>query len=162
MATSTKDYISVLNDLIETCKDGEKGFREAAEVLQNSTLRGLFDEYSRQRSQCMNELQREVTRLGGEPEQSGSVSATMHRGWINVKSAITGKDDHAILAEAERGEDAAVKAFQEALGKNLPADVRSIVERQYQKIQEAHRRIRSLRDGMKTSRTPDLETTRSR
>lgn len=147
MATaSTKDYISVLNGLIETCKDGEEGFRKAAEGVTRSDLRSLFNEYSRERGQFASELQVEVARIGGDPEKSGSVSGAMHRGWLDIKSAVSGKDDHAILEEAERGEDVAVKSYQDALGKDLPSDLRSIVAEQFSHIQQCHNRIRSLRD----------------
>jgi uncharacterized protein (TIGR02284 family) len=141
-----KDYISTLNGLIETCKDGEQGFRDAAEGVQRSDLKSLFNEYSRQRAQFASELQMEVARIGGSPETSGSVAGAIHRRWIDVKSAVSGKDDHAILEEAERGEDSAVKNYQEALAADLPADLRSIVQKQSEKVLETHNRIRSLRD----------------
>ena len=70
----------------------------------------------------------------------------MHRGWVNLKSALTGRDDHAILAECERGEDSAVRSYQDALAHDLPSDVRSSVEEQYRQVLEAHNRVKSLRD----------------
>jgi uncharacterized protein (TIGR02284 family) len=146
MANSTDDFISCLNGLIETCKDGERGFRDAADGITRADLKAVFDEYSRQRTQFANELQRHVSRLGGEPEKSRSASGAMHRGWINLKAAITGKDDHAILSEAERGEDAAVKSYQRAMEEDLPSDLRSVVEQQYRQILESHNRIKALRD----------------
>jgi uncharacterized protein (TIGR02284 family) len=157
MADSTTDFISTLNDLIETCKDGEQGFRDAADGVTRSDLRSLFSEFARQRTQFANELQVQVSRLGGDPEKGGSVSGSLHRGWINLKSAITGKDDHAILAECERGEDAAVKSYQSALERDLPSDLRSIVERQYNDILDCHNRIKAMRDqsGTTSSRVAD-------
>lgn len=154
---STKDYISTLNNLIETLKDGEQGFRKAAEDVKSSNLRSVFSEYSSQRSQFASELQMEVTRLGGDAEKSGSVAGAMHRGWIDVKSAVTNRDDHNILEEAERGEDVALKSFQKALAEELPSDLRSIVEQQYRHIQQAHDRIRSLRDSTEGTQTPYSE-----
>lgn len=150
MAESTNDFISTMNDLIETCKDGEQGFRDAADAVTSSDLRSICNEYARQRSQFASELQVLVSRLGGDPEKSGSVSGSLHRGWINLKSAITGKDDHAILAECERGEDSAVKNYQTALQMDLPSDLRSIVERQYSDILSAHNQIKSMRDSSGT------------
>src|SRR4051794_35979587 len=91
MANSTNEFISTMNDLIETCKDGEQGFRDAADAVTRTDLRSLFNEYARQRSQFASELQVQVSRIGGDPEKSGSVSGSLHRGWINLKSAITGK-----------------------------------------------------------------------
>ena len=151
MANSTDDFISVMNDLIETCKDGEQGYRDSADGASRADLKAVFNEYARQRTQFANELQRTVARLGGEPEMSGSAAGAIHRGWINLKAAITGKDDQAILNEAERGEDAAVKSYQEALEEDLPSDLRSIVEEQYRQILAAHNRIKSLRDGSAVS-----------
>ena len=146
MAESTREYISTLNDLIQTCKDGEEGFRDSAEHVQMQDLRSIFNEYSRQRIQFATELQTLVSRIGGKPAEGGSVSGSLHRGWVNLKSALTGRDDHAILAECERGEDAAVRNYQDALAHDLPSDVRSVVEEQYRQILSAHNRIKSLRD----------------
>lgn len=159
VANSTKDFTSWLNDLIETCKDGERGFRDAADGVKSTSLKTIFNEYARQRTQFASELQNLVSRLGGDPQTSGSASAALHRGWMDLKSAITGKDDHAILAECERGEDAAVKNYQKVLAEDLPSDIRSIVESQYRQILEAHNRIRALRDGTDTGTTVDTTTT---
>jgi uncharacterized protein (TIGR02284 family) len=139
------NVISVLNNLIETCKDGQNGFQTAAEGVKRSDLKTLFGQYSQQRAQFAGELQAEVLRLGGDPEKTGSVAATLHRGWMNIKSAVTGEDENAVLAEAERGEDSAVANYKDALAdQNLPADIRSIVERQSAQVKEAHDRIRNL------------------
>ena len=112
--------ISVLNNLIETCKDGEQGFRTAAESLKSPETKAKFLEYARQRGEMARQLQAEVRKLGGDPEKTGSVTASVHRGWIDIKSAILGKDDHGIIAEAERGEDVAKAAYESALKENLP------------------------------------------
>ena len=148
MAASTRDFVSVLNDLIEVCKDGERGFREAAEGVQNHELRTIFEKYSRQRAGFAAELQVEVSRIGGSPEKSGSAAGALHRGWINLKAAITGKNDHAILEEAERGEDVAVAGYRDALSKDLPSDFVAIIRKQYDAVQVGHREIRTLRDSV--------------
>src|SRR5688500_13400194 len=122
--------ISTLNDLIQTCKDGELGFRTAAEGLKSTDIKATFLEYSRQRAEMVRELQNEVRRLGGDPEKAGSVSGSLHRGWLDIKSAITGKDDHAIVAEAERGEDVAKAAFENALKEPLPATAQTVIQQQ--------------------------------
>lgn len=138
------NVISTLNNLIETCKDGENGFRTAADGVKNGELKTLFLTYSQQRAQFAAELQQEVRNLGGDPEKTGSVAATLHRGWINIKSTVTGEDEGAIISECERGEDSAVKNYQEALKENLPTNINSIIERQYTQVKEAHDRIRAL------------------
>ena len=151
MATDNDNVISTLNNLIETCKDGENGFRTAADGVKNSELKTLFNTYSQQRAQFAAELQSEVRNLGGDPENTGSVAATLHRGWINIKSTVTGEDEAAVIAECERGEDSAVEHYQEALSdQSLPVQVREVVQRQYVAVQAAHDRVRDLRDAMKS------------
>jgi uncharacterized protein (TIGR02284 family) len=145
MGTDNDNAISTLNNLIETCKDGQSGFQSAAEGVRNNDLKTLFHNYSQQRAQFAGELQAEVRRLGGDPEQTGSLAASLHRGWINIKSAVTGEDENAVISECERGEDSAVKNYEDALSdEHLPADLRSIIERQFMQIKGAHDRIRSL------------------
>ncbi len=141
---SNEEVISTLNNLIETCRDGQNGFQTAAEGVRRSELKTLFHSYSQQRARFVGELQDEVRRLGGDPEDTGSVAATLHRGWIDIKSAVTGQDDGAILSECERGEDSAVANYRAALDTDLPANVRTLVERQFGEVKEAHDRIRSL------------------
>jgi len=143
--TSNDDAISVLNDLIETNKDGEEGFRTAAEAVQNSELKTLFNMYAQQRARFGSELNNEVLRRGGQPSTSGHVSASLHRGWINLKQAITGKSESAIVDECERGEDAAKSNYESALKKNLPSDLLSVVETQFGEVKSAHDRIRDLK-----------------
>ncbi len=144
--------ISVLNNLIETCKDGELGFRTAADGLQSADIKAKFLEYSRQRGEMARALQNEVRRLGGDAEKSGSVSGSMHRGWLDIKSAITGKNDHAIAAEAERGEDVAKSAYDNALKETLPGTALTVVQQQAAKVRQAHDNVRDIRDREKVAR----------
>ena len=138
---------TVLNNLIETLKDGQEGFKQAAEGVSDPKLKSLFSDYSHQRSRFATALQSEARRHGEtEPETSSSATGALHRGWINLKSAVTGGDDHAILAECERGEDSAVEAYKEALDNGLSPSAQELVSRQFAEIKAAHNRIRSLRD----------------
>ena len=142
-----QEVISAINNLIETLKDGEKGFKEAADAVQDPELKALFREYSQQRSRFVNQLQTQARTLGeSDPEKSSSAAGAMHRAWINLKSAITSGDDHAILAECERGEDSAVKQYEEALDDGLTAPISDIVSEQYIEVMAAHDRIKELRD----------------
>jgi uncharacterized protein (TIGR02284 family) len=140
----TDKVISILNGLIETCKDGEEGFKTAAEGLQDSQVKSLFQQYARQRGEMARELQGEVRRLGGDPEKSGSIAGAAHRGWINIKSVVTGKDDGSIIAEAERGEDSAKKMYDEALQAPLFTQTLALVREQSMKVHNAHDRVRGL------------------
>jgi uncharacterized protein (TIGR02284 family) len=143
-ADSVDETSSTLNQLIQTCKDGEKGFAAAAEAVSDPNLRHLFQSYSQQRSEFAAELELEVRRMAKEPSQEGHMAAALHRGWMDLKAAVSGRDEGAVIAECERGEDLAVKAYQQALNAPIPADLRAMVERQFIKIQEAHDQVRSL------------------
>ena len=143
---SNDSVISTLNNLIEVCRDGQQGFKEAAEGVERSDLKTLFYSFSQQRGEFTGILQELVRSLGGEPETTGSISGAVHRGWINIKSAITGKDEAAILNECERGEDLAKEAFADAAGDALPANIADIIAQQSHAIIAAHNRIKELRD----------------
>ncbi len=139
-----KDVISTLNTLIETCRDGEQGFRTAAENLKDTQVKSFFTEKAQERAKFAEELKEEVQRLGGRPDEGGSTAGAAHRGWMNIKAAVTGHDDTRIIAEAERGEDVAVATYQTALEQPLPPAVESVVSRQYTHVKEAHDRVRDL------------------
>lgn len=144
--------VSTLNSLIETLKDGQEGFRQASEAVKDSTLKSLFSEYSLQRAKFAGELQNEVIRSLGDnkPEDTSSVAGALHRAWINLKSALTAGDDHAILAECERGEDSAVSEYKKAMeDENLSSPLRDIISRQYTEVKAAHDRVKGLRDSTK-------------
>ncbi len=147
-----KEIISTVNSLIETLKDGQEGFQQASEAVKDSELKSLFNEYSSQRSRFAGELQNQAKQLGeSDPETTSSVAGSMHRAWINLKSAITKGDDHAILAECERGEDSAVSEYKKAMEADLSSPLRETVSRQYSEVKQAHDRVRNLRDSRKKS-----------
>ena len=142
----SKKAVSTLNDLIETCRDGQNGFKEAAENVTSPDLKTFLNQIAMERAQFVNELQLEVRTLGGDPQKSGSATAAMHRGWIDIKGTLTGKDDHSILSECERGEDSAVEAYKDALKLDLPSNIRSTIERQFQSVKLVHDRVKQMRD----------------
>jgi uncharacterized protein (TIGR02284 family) len=142
-----KNQHEIIDDLIETLKDGLEGFKQAAESVKDPQLKSLFSEYSQQRARFAVELRSKAQSPDErESKMSGSAAGALHRGWINLKSAVTQGDDHAILAECERGEDSAVEEFRKALNNGLSAPVQEIVSRQYVQIKEAHDRVKNLRD----------------
>jgi uncharacterized protein (TIGR02284 family) len=155
MAQNNEEIINDLNDLIETCKDGEKGFRAAATRVGEDGdphLRTILNLYAQQRAGFAAELQNEVLRRGGEPAESGHVSATFRRGWLEFKLELGAGPDYnddedyesGILATCEAGDKAAMENYQDVLRKVLPSDLLGLVEKQYREIRHAHDRMRSL------------------
>ena len=145
MTTETQQVSSVLNGLIETCKDGESGFRKAAADVKEASLQSLFSKYSTQRASYAGELQQLVSGLGEKPAAGEHLSAKLHRGWIGLKESVVDDKDRAIIFEAEAGEDAAMKNYNDALKQPLPPSVQAVVQRQFAGVQEAHGMIRDLK-----------------
>ena len=150
-ALSNDDVVDELNTLIETCKDGEYGFRTCAEHVKSSQLRQVFTSRAEECRHAATQLQTLVIRLGGKADTGSSVSGTMHRGWVNLKGLLTGDSDQAALNECERGEDAALARYRDAIKKSLPDDVAAVVQRQYEGVKRNHDQIRTLRDQMRST-----------
>jgi uncharacterized protein (TIGR02284 family) len=140
---SNNEVISILIDLVETCKDGEVCFRNAAENISNSEFRRLFAIFAQQRGQFVQELQAEVHRLGADATKVVGMGGRLHRTWMNLKSSVP-RDEASIIAECQREEESAVNDYQEALNADLPLDVQYVVKRQYMDIKDAYDRIRIL------------------
>lgn len=142
--------VSTLNELIEVSRDGEKGFKAAAEKADDPGLKSLLQDRARSCASATAELQNLVRSLGGKPETSGSVAGAMHRGWVKVRAAV-GDNNIAVLEEVERGEDLAKSAYAKALKADLPAAVRSTIDQQYQGVLRNHDRVRDLRNQFRAS-----------
>ena len=155
MSDINKEAISVLNDLIETSIDGEKGFHTAAEDIKNPEIKAYLLSRSSECKTAVAELQAEVRTLGGDPADSSTVAGGAHRLWVELKAALTGKSDEAVLNEVETGEDHALKAYKEAsqkaTEKNLPVSVTSLIQRQLQGVQANHDKVKALRDTVRAS-----------
>ena len=135
---------SVLNHLIETCKDGERGFRYAANHVRDPNIKALFLEIASEREKFATDLLPHAQRLGGPSDAEGTAAAALHRGWMTVKDALTGHDERAIVGEADRGEEAAEAAYKDAIDGMLPPTVRDLVERQYELVRHSHERVRAF------------------
>ena len=144
------DVVDCLNNLIETSKDGEYGFRTCAERATSGELKSLFTKRAAGCAGAATELQRLVSQHGGKAEDSGSVAGTMHRGWVSVRDAVSGTSDQAILDECERGEDSALAQYRKALKQDLPDAVKQVVQKQMTGVQANHDEVKRLRDAMKS------------
>jgi uncharacterized protein (TIGR02284 family) len=135
---------SVVNHLIETCRDAERGFVSAASHVENPQLKALFMDMARQRAHIADELTPHAQRLGGDAAAEGTGAAALHRRWIDVKSMLKRHDDNAIVAEVERGDGITLHAFQDALEGMLPPDTADVIERFYGELRQAHGTIASI------------------
>jgi uncharacterized protein (TIGR02284 family) len=135
---SPKDVASTLGQLADRAIDGNKGFQEAAENAASADLKARFAKESAVRAEFAAELKGKIKDLGQEADQDGSAEASAHRAWIDAKTALTKQDDNAVLGAVKTGEAEALDEYNEALDKNLPTDVRSLVEKQIKDIQESY------------------------
>jgi uncharacterized protein (TIGR02284 family) len=142
-----------INDLVETCKDGMKGYETAAESVDNPQIKAELSRFSQQRAQFANELQTQAYQMGFSPQPNNTlegaaldVAGAVHRGWINLKSAVTGHDSKAVLNECENGDAAALKTYEQALMvENLPGNIKNVIEKQHSEILEAKNKITALK-----------------
>jgi len=145
------DVIDTLNLLLESSRDGEFGFTECAEHVKAQDIKTLLLRHADECRGAAAELVSQIRQLGGEPDDGGSTSGALHRGWVSVRGTLSGYTDLAMLNECERGEDAAVARYRKALKADLPAGVRALVERQAQGAQRNHDQVKAIRDALKST-----------
>ena len=138
--------IVTLSELLTVTRNGEHGFSSCAQHARSDELKRLFASRARRHAQAAAELSELIIQLGGDPAALGKIAGAVHRGWVNLKSAVSGRTDLAILEECERGEDVAKARYGKALEETLPEDIRMVVQRQYDGVMRNHDQIRDLRD----------------
>jgi uncharacterized protein (TIGR02284 family) len=144
--TASYDTINCLQQLISISRDSEDGFREAARDVRNQDLKELFAMVAQQRGEFGAELKRIVSSLDEDPESSKDFGGEVRLLWLELKAALSAGDEHTILFECERGEEAAVNAYRDVLKDyTLSPDIRVVVERQWEAVQKSHERMRHLR-----------------
>ena len=150
MTDTSRDEITTLNTLTATLIDSVTGFEDAAANIEGSSrLQQLFRERASERRQVVEELRAEVRRLGGNPEDDGSFLGKTHQRFLDLKAAVTGRDEQAIVNEVERGEDYLKEKFETALESgNLSSETRQIVERAYQSVRSGHDQVSQLKHGL--------------
>jgi uncharacterized protein (TIGR02284 family) len=154
MTDTNRDDIATLNTLTTTLIDSVNGFEDAAANIEGSSrLQQLFRERASERRQVAEELRGEIARLGGNPDDDGSFLGKTHQRFLDLKAAVTGRDEQAIINEVERGEDYLKEKFETALESgNLSGESRTIVERAYQSVRSGHDQVSQLKHGMEGTR----------
>lgn len=139
--------VSVLRELAEFVKDGNLGYKKAANESKDQELKSFYTEQSNLRGQFLSEINSSIVSLGGETEKSGTVKGTLYRQYMDVKAAVTGNDEEAIINSCIFGEEWAIKAYHQALeNKELPVDIRSKIEKQNQVCNEALGKLKTMKN----------------
>lgn len=140
---------TILNSLTATLMDSVNGYRDAAENAEGSQFQELFRQNAMERERVAGELRGEISRLGGNPDDDGTVLGKTHQRFLDLKAAVMGRDDKAIINEVERGEDYLKEKFETALADDgLSSESRSIVERAYESVRKGHDQISQLKHGL--------------
>ena len=140
---------TILETLTTTLIDSINGYRDAASNAESSNFQELFRSMADDRSQVVEDLRSEISRLGGNPPDDGSFLGATHQRFLDLKAAVTGRDDQAIINEVERGEDYLKEKFETALNNaDLPPESRSVIERAYQSVRQGHDKVSSLKHGL--------------
>ena len=138
--------IKVLNSLIETTLDSADGYAEAAKDAKSGQLVSLFHGRSSERRQAASTLQQCVRSLGGEPEDDGTVLASAHRLFVNLRTSLTSADNKAVVDEVERGEDHIKHKFEDAMDDNeLSPPAMSAISDVYTSVRSGHDQMRDLK-----------------
>jgi uncharacterized protein (TIGR02284 family) len=151
MENNNQKTIDVLNELVEINNDRVAGYEQAAKEIQEEDLKTVFNKLADDSRKCQDELTSQVQKLGGTPKKGTSTSGKVYRVWMDVRSALTNKDRHAVLSSCETGEDVAVKAYEEALDKTkeISSEGAQIIQKQAGIIRSGHDRVKALRDSAK-------------
>lgn len=144
----SKETITGLQDLIQINLDSSKGLEAAADRIENERLSRLFRTMAPERRQFASELQEYVALNNVEPQDHGSVKGTLHRWWLNIHGAVRAGDEHAVLSDAEAGEDAIKHRYEEVLKSTAGSPLQRILTEQYKRVKAGHDTIRDLRDAM--------------
>jgi len=146
------EIIDNLNKLIAANYDAERGYKESAEDVSDSRLKSWFKEYSQQRYDFGHELKSEISQLGGKPEKGTTLKADAHRLWIDIKSAIAGNDEEAVINEVIRGEKDFLERYTEVLNDTqLPMSTQTVVSRQKSQVQAALSKMEHLKTTFATA-----------
>ncbi|MCM4156326.1 PA2169 family four-helix-bundle protein [Gramella sp. AN32] len=143
----SKEVSKKLNELLEKNYDAEKGYKLAAEKVKNTRLKSYFESRAKDRYDFGHELKSEIANFGGTPKKGTSVAGDIHRGWINLKTSLSGDKDEAVLEEAIRGEKASVEEYEEVLNEaEIPASTANILMKQKNSIVTALEEAKAMED----------------
>lgn len=148
IGSDSNNNVGTLETLTTTLIDSINGYRDAAENAEGTKFQEIFFRNADERSRVAEELRAEIRRLGGNAPDDGSFLGATHQRFLDLKAAVTGRDDKAIINEVERGEDYLKEKFEAALNADLAPETRTIIERAYQSVRSGHDQMRDLKHGL--------------
>lgn len=147
--TDRNDEISTLNTLLTTLNDSINGYEDAAANSESGRFQEMFRERAGERQRVAQSLRSEVSRLGGEPSTDGSLMGKTHQRWLDLKAAVTGRDEKSIINSVEAGEDYLKEKFEAALNSgHLSGESRAVVEEAYQSVRSGHDQMSALKQSL--------------
>ena len=141
--------VDVLNDLLQITNDRIKGFSKVEDKVWDkySSLKGDYDAMVAESQKMKTELHELIRNKGGEPDDSGTVLGSIHRGWIDVKNALVGDKAESTLENVVFGEKAAIEAYEKALSSGvLCAQCTPTVEKQLQNLRSSYAKFENLEE----------------
>jgi uncharacterized protein (TIGR02284 family) len=145
--------VAILNSLIETTIDSVDGYRRSAEEATEGRFASIFRDWAADREQVVARLRDRVRQLGGEPQDDGSVLAAAHRSFLTLRDKVTGSDDHAVIAEVDRGESYLDGKWTAALeDEQLSAETKSLISQLYDSVRSGHEQWEAAHRGMDAAR----------
>lgn len=138
------EIISGVDHLIEICNERKEGYKKAAENVKDFNLKTLFEKYAQQSFMFSQELLH-FTDKNTAKDVGTRFVADSWRVWMDIKAALTSKSESAILEACVTGEDAAIRNYQDVIeDKELPQNIKSIVQKQLNEIRSARIAIKEL------------------
>lgn len=141
-----QESIDQLNKLVQLCIDTRESFEQAVDTVETDRFKKLFTEFAEQRNQFATQLSNLILQYGEQPQEFGTDSGSIRRGWENIRAVLSPATEESVLDSLEEGEDKAKETYESALDSMLPEKAREIVHRQYEAVLRVHDEIRDLRN----------------
>ena len=137
-----------LSYLCRIVEAGEKGYAVSAANVSNQGLKLLLKSHAQQRSRFKSEILAEIQRLGSKLKPRNSIRGVLHRGRINIFSALAAGNEEKekiILNEIMVGEKIALKTYEATLKKELPYETQKLISRQYAEVKKVVEQIELIK-----------------
>ncbi len=147
ISDKNKEQVDALQELLKKNYDAEAGYKKVMTKAESSTLKSWLQDKAASRSHFATELDTQIRQLNAEPVSSGTTSGSLHRTWIDVKTALSSDTDESILEECIRGEKASVSEYEEQMSNvNFNSEIRNVLYGQKERIESSLNTVESLEE----------------